>query len=446
LRTRILVATLSVTLVTLLVFGVPLAWALGRFYRGEQLSRLQQAATMAAAAVPAEGLHGADPLEPPTVPAGIHLAYYDDRGALVAGSGPAQADHLAAWGLAGRPMQGASGSFLASVQPITANETTIGTVEASSSLSVLAWRSHRAWLEMFALGVVALAAATLIALWQARRLARPVDELIAAADRLGDGDFAVSVPPSGIGEIDRAAQALVSTSEQLGDLVERERAFTANASHQLRTPLTALRLTLESALLTPGADVEQAVRDGVAETDRIQATLDQLFALARTRSGPAGELFTRSMPVGDVLGDLERRWHPTFAERGRRFEVHQEGQVDRRDAPVILGQILDILVDNAATHGRGTVDVAATALSGGLRIRVHDEGDDAAEFPEVVSDAGPGDSHGRGLGLADSLARAAGGRLVLRAAGPSGGGPGVAVILPWAGGTTGPAVVASPYS
>jgi len=429
-RARILVATLSVTVVTLLVFGVPLAWALGRFYRGEQLSRLQQAATMAAAAVPAEGLHGADPVEPPAVPTGIHLAYYDDQGGLAAGSGPARADGPAAWGLAGRPVQGASGSLLVSVQPITANETTIGSVEASSSMSAVAWQSRRAWLEMLALAVVALAAAALIALWQARRLARPVDELIAASDRLGEGDFAVSVAASGIAEIDRAGQALASTSGRLRDLVERERAFTANASHQLRTPLTALRLSLDNALLTPGVDVEQAIRDAVTETDRLQDTLDQLFVLARARSGPTGALFTRSVPVAEVLDDLQRRWHATFAERGRRFQVLQEDHVARRDAPVILGQILDILVDNAATHGRGTVEVAASAVSGGLRIRVHDEGDDTADFPEMLTHAGPGDSHGRGLGLADSLAQAAGGRLVLRGSGASGGGPGVAVILP----------------
>ncbi len=436
-RRRILTGTLLVTVATLVLFGVPLAWALGRFYRAEQVSRLQQAATVAAAAVPGEGLHGSDPIEPPAVPRGVRLTYYDDRGVLVAGPGPARIDPLASGALAGHPASGTSGPSLVSAQPITANETTIGSVEASSSRSTLAWRSQRAWLGMLALGVVALGAAALIALGRARRLARPVDDLIAAADRLGDGDFTVSPTHSGIAEVDRASQALASTAGRLREMVDRERAFTANASHQLRTPLTALRLSLDNALITPGVDVEQAVRDAVSEADRLQDTLDQLFLLARAGSVPAGALVDRSVPVGEVLRDLERRWHPRLAQRGRRFQVRDGGPVAERRAPATLGQILDILVDNAATHGRGTVEVAAAAASSGFSIGVHDEGDGVPRIPltptptpmPMPTPARPDseNGHGLGLGLAQSLAEAAGGRLVLSA---SGHGPVVAVILP----------------
>jgi signal transduction histidine kinase len=471
LKRRILVATLSVTVATLVVFGAPLAWALGRFYRGEQLSRLQEAATIAAATVPVEGLHAGDPVELPSVPAGVHLAYYDDRGALAAGVGPPRVDGLALGVLSGHPALGSSGGRLISAQPITANENTIGTVEAYSSLSALEWRSRRAWLSMLVLGAAAMAAAALIALWQARRLARPVDDLIAVADRLGDGDFTVVAPHSGVAEVDRASHALVSTAGRLRNVVERERAFTANASHQLRTPLTALRLSLDNALLTPGVDVEEAVQQAVTEVDRLQDTLEQLFLLARSggaaagrgggdgavgaagsdgggggaggaasggaEGGGAGEpaqaLARRSVPVADILGDLERRWHPTLAARGRRFEVRIDGPVAQRRAPATLGQILDILVDNAATHGRGTVEIAARAVSGGISIGVHDEGDGVAATGPPLASAGNGrpseDGHGLGLGLAQSLVEAAGGRLVLRAS-PSDRGPVVAVILP----------------
>ncbi|MDQ1443290.1 MAG: hypothetical protein QOG97_3518 [Acidimicrobiaceae bacterium] len=469
-RRRILLATLLITTTTLLVFGIPLAWALGRVYRSEELSRLQQAATLAASAVPAEGLHGSDPIEPPAVPFGVALAYYDDRGLLVAGSGPSVADALAGAALDGRPREGTNGSRMISAHPITVNEATVGTVEASSSLSALAGRSRRAWLEMLVLGGAALGAAALFALWQARRLARPVDDLIAAAARLGDGDFTVSTRPSGVAEVDRAGEALASTSGRLRELLERERSFTAHASHQLRTPLTGLRLSLENALITPGVDVEQALRDAVTEADRLQDTLDQLFMLARSGTASALALAMPTVAVGEVLDDLERRWHPILAERGRRFEVRRDGTVAARRGPTTLGQILDILVDNATTHGRGSVEVAASAVSGGISIGVHDEGDGMVAIPAVAplemsaprgsvghaaaavaggpvaggpAAGGPAaggpvtagahgahgahDGHGLGLRLAQSLAEAAGGRLVLKSSGP---GPLVAVILP----------------
>ena len=190
-KRRILTATLSVTVVTLLVFGIPLAWALGRFYRGEQLSRLHQAATMAAAAVPSEGLHGSDPIEPPAVPPGIHLAYYDAQGQLVAGTGPPRAAPVATRPWRGAPATGRDGRGWSRRSLSWPTRRRSATLEASSSRAALVWRTPRAWLEMLALGVVALGAAALIALWQARRLARPVDDLVEAADRLGDGEFNV---------------------------------------------------------------------------------------------------------------------------------------------------------------------------------------------------------------------------------------------------------------
>ncbi len=116
-----------------------------------------------------------------------------------------------------------------------------------------------------------------------------------------------------------------------------------------------------------------------------------------------------------------------LAQRGRRFEVRDEGTVARRPAPATLGQILDILVDNAATHGRGTVEVAATALSGAINIGVHDEGGGLGEIPQAPASVGLANGHGLGLGLAKSLVEAAGGRLVLQR---SGLGPVAAVILP----------------
>jgi signal transduction histidine kinase len=128
------------------------------------------------------------------------------------------------------------------------------------------------------------------------------------------------------------------------------------------------------------------------------------------------------------------------------LDVRHQGSVAVRRGPATLGQILDILVDNATTHGGGSVEVAASIVSGGISIGVHDEGDGMIQLPTLVpaevsatsgssaesteggrAGANGDGSHGLGLRLAQSLAEAAGGRLVLKSSGP---GPLVAVILP----------------
>src|SRR5437773_2500397 len=85
---------------------------------------------------------------------------------------------------------------------------------------------------------------------QSRRLAAPLDDLARAAERLGAGDFSATAPRSGLEEIDTIAAALDSSAARIATLVQAEREFSANASHQLRSALTSLRLRLESLAAT----------------------------------------------------------------------------------------------------------------------------------------------------------------------------------------------------
>jgi signal transduction histidine kinase len=244
-----------------------------------------------------------------------------------------------------------------------------------------------------------------------------VRQLAAAADRLGQGDFAVRAGRGGIPEIDAAAAALDTTAERLGALLQRERAFSAHASHQLRTPLTGLRVQLEAATLTPDADLRAALAEALQSVDQLEQTIDDLLTLARDVGPRPGPLDLRGL-----FDEVNERWHGPLADTGRPLRtIVQPDLPDATASPAAVRQILDVLVANAVEHGAGRVTVAARAAGGGIAIEVTDEG------PGIAPDAGdvlaprtdPTTGRGIGLGLASSLAAAEGGRLLLGHHGPS---------------------------
>jgi signal transduction histidine kinase len=263
---------------------------------------------------------------------------------------------------------------------------------------------------MLALGILAVGVTWLLARRQARRLAMPLESLARTAQRLGNGDFSVRTVVSGIPEIDEASRALDTTAHRLGDLLGRERSFSADASHQLRTPLTGLRLGLETALDRPAPEHREAMLAAIETADRLERTIDDLLALARD-AGPHGGVLC----VGELMAELTEEWRPVIDGRGRVLQVTvEDGLPTGRAAPAAVRQVIGVLLDNAVTHGQGQVTLAARDAGGAVAIEVADEGAGPAE-PDLMfrrrADGARG--HGIGLSLARSLAEADGGRLLL---------------------------------
>ncbi len=411
-RTRIVGLAVLAAVLAIALFGVPLAGGVLKYAKSNERTKLLLGADAAAAAVSADVLRGKMPTDLRDPNDGTHLAVYVDRGLRILGTGPEGGDPAVYAALHGEISNKDLNGELVVAVPVTHDTDVIGAVRAASPVMAVYRQVALVWLGMLGLGGLAIGMVWLVARRQARRLARPLEELSEAARRLGQGDFSVRTTPAAIPEIDSVGSALNSTAGRLDAMLARERSFSADASHQLRTPLTGLRLRLEAAMEHPGQDLRHAITDGIAAADRLEQTIEELLALARdTRSSNATPL---DLPV--LLDEIEAGWHDRLAAQDRALHV----AVDPL-APVSLAstaavrQVLTVLLDNAATHGSGTVSVAVRNAADALAIDVSDEGTGiTAPEPELFTRRSRlADGHGIGLALARSLAEAEGGRLRL---------------------------------
>jgi signal transduction histidine kinase len=415
-RRRFVGVSVLAAVLTIALFGGPLAAIVARYFVDDERAELERVADRAAVTASVDLALGRRPSELPGGEDSGELAVYDVSGTRLVGEGPPVADPLTRAAL-GRPrgFSDEGGAIVVAV-PLVAGSRPLGVVRASTPRTETYDQIEVAWLFMAGLAAVAVAAVWLAARVVAARLNRPLEELAVTARALGEGDFSARVARSGIPEIDAVVAALNSTATRIDDLVTRERAFSADASHQLRTPLTALRLELEVAREDPGRDPGRAMDAAIAETDRLERTIEDLLALARDspRGGEPLDLIA-------LLDELSRGWRPRLAAYGRTLRVDPDPTApDSASSGAAVRQILSVLVDNAVTHGAGTVAVTIRDAGTALAVDVTDQGPGiTGPSTELFARRAPSaDGHGIGLALARALAEAEGGRLGLSRASP----------------------------
>ena len=244
------------------------------------------------------------------------------------------------------------------------------TIRAVSPLADVRDRTARAWAVLIGLVAVSVGVSALVALRRARQLAAPFEQLAGAAHDLRAGGFALRIPATGVAEGDEVARALEAAARSAADRVDSAHALAEDASHQVRTPITAARLALESALAIPGSDLERAARTAVDQLDRASGALGEVLALRRDPSAQA--------PLGPAQAAVRAavaRWQGVLAATGRGCVLVDDGvTADARVADTVLGQILDILLDNSVKHGTGDVRVAAREIGDWLLVDVTDAG------------------------------------------------------------------------
>jgi signal transduction histidine kinase len=421
-RRRLVVAIAGVAAVAVLLLALPLGVVLSRHYRDEDLLRLQRDAVAATRAIDVPSRAG-DPVELPRT--GDALGVYDRAGARIAGRGPSRAPEPVRRALRTRRLTDGSGDGrLAAAVPLLSGERVTGALLATRSDAEATRDARAAWLLIGAVSLGIILAAMVAALLLGRRLAGPLERLAADARRLGHGDFSVRSTRAGIPELDEVGAALDATAARLDDLLRRERAFSADASHQLRTPLQALRIELEAIELRGDAPAE--VEAALAQVDRIGATIDTLLAVARDADRREEVADMRSL-----LDDAESIWRGPLAAEGRPMRVRLRASDSRaRASGPLVREVLDVLIANAERHGEGAVTLTLERRDGWLALDVADEGAGFAD-PEHAfvrrGAGGNGGGHGIGLALARSLAEAEGGSLTIADPGP---GPVVRLLLP----------------
>jgi len=408
-RRRITRSILLVAALLVVGLGAPLAIVVQRFYDDRAVVDLQRRAAEATAelALPLNSENVARAARETDAPGAFSV--YDDHGRLLFGAGLREADAPVLRALRGEAASDHTASGLVVATPITdrASERIIGAIRVTQPADLVAGQARRAWLLMGGVVSAAFIVALAIARSEARKLSEPIARLADQAVSFGRGELAARMEPSGIAEVDTVATALSDSAVRFAELLARERAFSADVSHQLRTPLAGLRLRLEHASRL--GDQRPQVAGALVEVQRLEATVEQLLALARD-----AQPVSAALAVGDMLSALDERWRPRFAAASRELTVVIDERLPSVNAShVSIGQVLDVLLDNALGHGGGAVGVRARSTAGGLVIEVGDEGpginDDRLGS---VFDRGEGDGHGIGLALARTITEAEGGRLL----------------------------------
>ena len=248
-----------------------------------------------------------------------------------------------------------------------------------------------------------------------RELSAPLIYLAAQAEQIGSGGVRARVERSGIEEIDLVSEELARTGERMAGRLAAERQAAADASHQLRTPLTALSMRLEEIeLISTEDEVRAEARTCLEQVERMTNVVTELLDVSKRQTSQ-----TEAIHILEVFNTAREEWEDQFEAAGRPLVF-----LDEAERPILadagkLGQVLATLIENSLRYGGGTTRVWAHAGTSkrGVVIEVSDEGEgiDESLAPDIFEKGVSGHgSTGIGLALAHDLAQAMGGRLELK--------------------------------
>ena len=312
------------------------------------------------------------------------------------------------------------------------DERIVGAIRLTRNAQEVSDAARRTWIGLTLVGAAGLLAGVVLAFGLASSLSRPLQQLAEAAHDLGEGDLSVRVGDIGGSlEVHEVAGSFDEMAERLERTVSAQREFVANASHQLRTPLTGMRLRIESAMeTTTDPDLQRQLRAAEAEVDRLSLIVDRLLVMARHIEEGAA---TR-VDLGEAATQAVARWEERAGLVHSTLSVSGSGGAAHAD-PTDVDQILDNLLDNAMAYAAGPIDVSngSTDRQAWLCVRDHGPGiapEDRARVTERFyrGASAPAGGSGLGLAIARELAEKWGGTLAIDPA--EGGGTAITASFP----------------
>ncbi|WP_033310160.1 HAMP domain-containing sensor histidine kinase [Streptomyces iakyrus] len=286
----------------------------------------------------------------------------------------------------------------------------VGAVRILYSTDEMTRRLWQIWGFRAVLAVLVLGVAALLGVAVARRLTRPLRQLNDMASKFSDGDLTARSPVTGPPETQTLARTLNQGAERLDTLIAAQRIFVADASHQLRTPLTALRLSLDN--IADGVDdefVREDVEQATAEVVRMSRLVSGLLVLARAEAKVTA---AEPLPLMDIVRERLAVWRPAADERG--VTIALRGSTDGRPSVLASSGHLDQMLDNVLSNA-----LEVSPDGGTITVRVEPRGDVVGVS---VLDEGPGMSDAEKSRAFDRFWRGQG------LTGKSGSGLGLAVV------------------
>lgn len=442
-KRRLLAGYLGVAVLVLVLLEVPLAISYARAERQSLTDKVQRDA-VALASLVEDSLEQGAPVPARVrriarnygVDTGARVVVTDTRGRRLVDSAPTGTTDFSSRpeivsALAGEIATGTRHSrtlgtnLLYVAVPVASSGIVHGAVRISYPTSAVDARIHRYWTVLAVIAAVVLAVAATVAAVLARWVTRPLDHLERAADAVGSGNLAARAPAEGPPEVQRLAETFNSMAAELDVLLRSQDAFVADASHQLRTPLAALRLRLENLEPDVSDPGKEDLRGALREVERLSALVGGLLTLARAdRAQSAPE----SISLGPLVQERVGAWSALAAESDVRVRMNVESELTALVTPGRVEQVLDNLLANAidASPAGGTVTVSTRSADGWVELHVVDEGPGLSEterdraFDRFWQAHEGRDGFGLGLAVVRRLTTADGGDVQLRAGTPGG--------------------------